>query len=294
MAPHTNPHRKPLVTKHPQPEWSHAVLGGQSPSLFGLGFSLDPPPVIPRHPRTLIAKARDTALPSGIEPTWVVMPFDILSDVLKQTFMGDENASATVCSSGRAHAMWKRRIIDMCGFRDMEVSFVFRGGALAFKSAVRFLDYLRSLPEEHRAVWLGFHGIATHRASTRTYTTARSRFDPLSVRRVVPNTDRQKGSINRLGDGLYFASHLSYNFHRGFFERLPDGSLSILMCFLAPGKDFCVAEDSCPTMATPPAGYHSKTARTSITDATNILCAHRDQAFHVFAEMRIHDISWPV
>lgn len=96
-----------------------------------------------------------------------------------------------------------------------------------------------------------------------------------------------------LHKGVYLASNASYNFSRGFFERVEsDGSALILLCWVAPGKCKDCSIGSCFDAASSAAGYHSRIARASNTDNTLVLCTEHVDAVHVVAEIYIQGMTY--
>ena len=93
--------------------------------------------------------------------------------------------------------------------------------------------------------------------------------------------------------GVFLASNVSYNFSRGFFERVEtDGSALVLLCWVVPGKSADYSIGMCADATESGGGCHSRIARTTLTDNTMVLCTEHRDAVHVVAEVYIDGITY--
>ena len=164
------------------------------------------------------------------------------------------------------------------GVSELDVAFVFHRSAHARASLARFVAYVDALPPDAREVWFMFHGVRSRPSGDA------SRFTSATTRTTALDPAAAHKTHNRLGAGLYFASHASYNLSRGFFEVCDDGALGVLLCWVAPGRARDVGLGACPEATASPPGYHSRRAQASARDGATIVCVDHAVAVHVLAE----------
>lgn len=197
-----------------------------------------------------------------------------------------------IISNGPRHERFRRELGRQFFLRDDEslrFVLVVRENDESRTQLARFRKYINSLPEAHRQVWKMWHGI---RGDNGDYDTNTSRIDQLDPSRVSPNAHRAHDEKNRLGDGIYFSSHLSYNVLGGFYEVASDtGAVKLLQCLVAPGRYLHLGLGGAPDMVHPPPYFHSRVAQGFSNSGVVISCIHDSQAIYVEHEIHIYGIQ---
>mmetsp|Transcript_18554 Transcript_18554/g.57019 ORF Transcript_18554/g.57019 Transcript_18554/m.57019 type:complete len:384 (+) Transcript_18554:85-1236(+) len=252
----------------------------------------DEVPCRPREPRAspgLAGKllARVAPPPSGGDYVRVV------ADVPEPSEM---HGCSRFITSGPTHAKVEKQLRAELGIRvgeRLDFRIVARESDDSRRQLERFLRYRDALPEKDRQAWCMWHGIRSGSART-NYDTDASRIDELDPSKVTPNAKRQPHHQNRLGDGLYFASHASYNVRGGFYEICRDsGAVKLLRCLVLPGNYHNLKFGSSPSLTEPPRGCDSRVAYAAPNSPVVIACLHRQDALFVELEVHIFGIHAP-
>ena len=201
---------------------------------------------------------------------------------------------ARFITSGPIHAKFERQLRSELGLQSWEkIDFrvVARESDESRAQIEQFRRYRESLPAKDRQVWSMWHGI---RSSKNGFDTDASRIEPLDPSKITPNAKRAACSQNRLGDGIYFASHLSYNVRGGFYEVNADtGAVKLLQCLVLPGNYHHLQFGSDPSMTGPPQGYDSRIAYVAPNSPVVIACISERDALFVQYEIHIFGIHSP-
>ena len=204
--------------------------------------------------------------------------------------VGDSEGN-TIIKSGPFFSKMKYMIRNNNMLDDIDMDLIMFGDTAAKEAAARFtsLQYPAGTDDPYI---LCYHGVRSVPGQRPAYSSHEARFNPISAAKVSKNADRAPNAQLRLGDGVYFSTHLSYNIRNIFFECHDNGEFSVLICLLRPGTEFHVGEGSTEQLTTNPDGHHSRSCFVTARDQAKIYCTDVDDSFVVLGEMRIRGFSY--
>ena len=203
----------------------------------------------------------------------------------------DDGEGNTVIKSGPFFSRVKHMIRNNNMLDGIDMELIMFGDTVTKEAAARFraLQYPAGVEDQYL---LCYHGVRSVPGQRPDYSSHEARFNPVSASKVSKNANRAPDQQLRLGDGVYFSTHLSYNMRNIFFECHDDGDFSILLCLLRPGKEFHVGVGSATCLTSNPDGHHSRSCFATSRHQAKIYCTDVDDSFFVLGEMRIRGFTY--